>query len=485
VFKSVNGGTQWTAVSEALSARILVPDPAASGILYAAGTGMGTAGVFKTLDGGGSWAFSSRGINAFALDALVTDPRTASILYAGSSQFGVFKSTDAGQTWKPANQGFPDGGALITALAIHSSDPRILYAAGFTLHEIGVFRTLDGGEHWMSTGKLIEPVGVLKIDPQDPRIVHAGTGSGIYRSTDSGATWVLTEHPDMYRSAIGDIAIDPASPAVLYAIAFWAGFPECGPCPKDGLFKSTDRGATWSLLAEGAFTKIAIDPKDPSTLYALEGIRTILKSTDGGHHWSTIARVPEPDPSITPAGLFIDPQVSTTLYLAHGNGVLRSTDGGVTWAPWNDGLQSPVTALAFDPSTPAKVLVATREAGISARLTAGVSSPCIPDSTHLCLNGGRFRVEASWKDFQGNTGVGKTLPLTNDTGAFWFFGPDNLELTVKVLDGRTFNGRFWVFYGSLTNVEFAFTVTDTVTQQQQTYRNPAGHFASAGDTSAF
>ena len=56
---------------------------------------------------------------------------------------------------------------------------------------------------------------------------------------------------------------------------------------------------------------------------------------------------------------------------------------------------------------------------------------------------------------------------------------------VKVLDGRALNGRFWVFYGALTNVEFTLTVTDTETGRVRHYANAMGNFASAGDTSAF
>jgi hypothetical protein len=62
-------------------------------------------------------------------------------------------------------------------------------------------------------------------------------------------------------------------------------------------------------------------------------------------------------------------------------------------------------------------------------------------------NGGRFKIEVEWKDFVGNTGLGQAIPLTNDTGYFWFFGPDNVELVLKVLDGRLLNNRWWVFYG--------------------------------------
>ena len=58
-------------------------------------------------------------------------------------------------------------------------------------------------------------------------------------------------------------------------------------------------------------------------------------------------------------------------------------------------------------------------------------------------------------------GKGQAVPLTGDTGLFWFFGNSNLELIVKVLDGRPVNGHFWVFYGGLSDVEYRITVTDT------------------------
>lgn len=109
---------------------------------------------------------------------------------------------------------------------------------------------------------------------------------------------------------------------------------------------------------------------------------------------------------------------------------------------------------------------------------------CVADATTLCLNDGRFHVEVEWETPRGRTGVGQTTFATNDSGAFWFFNPDNIELTVKVLNGVQNNGHFWVFYGSLTNVEFELTVTDTETGLQKTYDNAQGNFASVGDTRA-
>jgi ELWxxDGT repeat protein len=111
--------------------------------------------------------------------------------------------------------------------------------------------------------------------------------------------------------------------------------------------------------------------------------------------------------------------------------------------------------------------------------------PCQPSATALCLSGGRFKVEAFWQDFQGNSGAGQAAALTGDTGTFWFFSPDNVEVIVKVLDGRALNGSFWVFYGALSNVQYWLTVTDTQTGVARRYLNPLGALASVGDTSAF
>ena len=112
-------------------------------------------------------------------------------------------------------------------------------------------------------------------------------------------------------------------------------------------------------------------------------------------------------------------------------------------------------------------------------------SPCVPSASRLCLQGGRFAVDAAWTDFTGNSGGGTAVTVTGDTGYFWFFGSSNVEVVIKVLDGRPLNQKFWVFYGALSNVEYTLTVTDTMTGTQRQYHNPSGQFASVGDTSAF
>ena len=99
----------------------------------------------------------------------------------------------------------------------------------------------------------------------------------------------------------------------------------------------------------------------------------------------------------------------------------------------------------------------------------------------------RFRVTVEFHHplQSGEIRQATAVPLTGDTGAFWFFGPRNLELMIKVLDGRSVNGRFWVYYGSLSDVRYTITVTDTMTGATKTYQNPPGRLVSRADTGAF
>ncbi len=111
---------------------------------------------------------------------------------------------------------------------------------------------------------------------------------------------------------------------------------------------------------------------------------------------------------------------------------------------------------------------------------------CTAAGNNLCVQNGRFTIGVAWQNqYAGTTGVGSPIAITADSGYFTFFSPNNIELLVKVLDGRSVNGNFWVLYGALSDVAYTITVTDTTTSTVKTYKNPAGTLASFSDTTAF
>ncbi|HXM78558.1 MAG TPA: PKD domain-containing protein, partial [Thermoanaerobaculia bacterium] len=140
----------------------------------------------------------------------------------------------------------------------------------------------------------------------------------------------------------------------------------------------------------------------------------------------------------------------------------------------------------FDPPGAGGRDTGSRPDVVSASGAAAADGPCFAALTALCLNASRFRVEVAWQvPAQGTRGAGIAVPLTSDTGHFWFFSANNVELVVKVVDGRAFNGHYWVFSGALSDVAYTITVTDTATGAVRTYSNPSGSLSSFSDVAAF
>ena len=111
---------------------------------------------------------------------------------------------------------------------------------------------------------------------------------------------------------------------------------------------------------------------------------------------------------------------------------------------------------------------------------------CVSTSTGLCLNQNRFQVVLDWRTLEGDNGLAQGVKLASDSGYFWFFDNDNVEVVVKVLDGCGINGRYWVFAAGLTNVEAELTVTDTELGTSVSYVNTLGSvFEPIQDIEAF
>jgi hypothetical protein len=119
---------------------------------------------------------------------------------------------------------------------------------------------------------------------------------------------------------------------------------------------------------------------------------------------------------------------------------------------------------------------------------AAAEHACVPGPGVLCLGaGGRFRVTIEFETAAGQVGDGRTVDIgRRDSGLFYFFDPDNMEMLVKVLDGCAINGHLWVFFAATTDVGFALTVEDLVAGVSRVYDNPIGVAAPPVlDSSAF
>ncbi len=342
-------------------------------------------GIYKSADDGGIWART--GFPDLTARSLAVSPDSAAVLFAGTEEDGIYRSTDGGRTW--THKGLAD--ARVNSIAIDPTDPQIVFAGTgwrFTAWPeeiVAVFRSPDGGETWQEV--LAEGTGaieVVHVDPQDASIVYA-TGEpwnyspwynadGFWKSTDGGFTW-STSHlgADPWNSeevTALTMTETGATPPVLYATAP-GGLV-------DDLFKSTDRGVTWSATdAPWVYSNppwsLAVAPGDPDLVFVgtRSGSGSVYKSTDGGGVWQTLSV----GPRAAPSSLLIDPRDYGHVSSAYpGAGVFQSDDGGATWAATNGGLTAAdVTDVDVHPTASGTVLAAAASSFLSESPSTGTT----------------------------------------------------------------------------------------------------------------
>ncbi|HXV92878.1 MAG TPA: hypothetical protein VD813_06245, partial [Pseudonocardia sp.] len=476
---SEDGGASWHPVAGLPdSVDAVAPDPSGSGTVYAGSP----LGVHRSADGGQTWQLATEGLLATGVAGLDARPDTAGRLLAVSFDRRLIRSDDAGATWTTTF----DGDAL--AVASSPAAPDTVYATG----SHAVHRSLDGGLTWQTVSEFEHFLGEVWVAPDDAEVAYVQARLSILfsedpvyllRTDDGGTTWEaawVSVEAHVYDLEFGPGGSPGQSRTLLVSV--W-------PNPFDtGLLRSIDGGVTWEEadragLPDGPIIDLAADPGVPGRFLGsplFEG--GLFESTDAGDTWRPYGTGLPADASL---GLLFDPIDPATVYAATDRDrAFRSDDRGATWHPLgtapSDRLREPFRlAVTGDPP---RLYAAT---GHGVWVAGPDTSPCAPDDLTLCLNGGRFAARVGWQDFRGGSGPGHAVPLTGDTGAFWFFRPSNLELALKVLDGRGANGFWWIFYGSLSNVPFTLTVRDTETGEVQTYVNPPRTFASRGDTRGF
>ncbi|MGH9941820.1 MAG: BACON domain-containing protein [Pyrinomonadaceae bacterium] len=392
VFKSMDGCATWTATSLVDGPGVrgsitgIVVDPNNSLTVYALGLGVESRtghrffGVNKSTDGGATWrritgALPSNG----PFNELVIDPRNSSVLYLSTDL--LYKSTDGGATWTDINDRTGPG-IFSSNVAIDPTNPDTLYAT----FGRAAFKSLNGGASWSKLANLGDGINDIitdiAVDPGNSQIVYAkiinslrAPQTGVYKSTDGGANWSLA---GLRFGIAGEMFISRQNSNVIYAA-------ETGnnATSGSGVFKSTDGGANWELKTNGLPSirtlTLAIDPTNPSILYAGTANLGILKSTDRGASWQTTGLAGGFVVSIT-----IDPRASNVIYAGLSGlgigGVFKSTDSGASWMKLSRANGEPLSgeAIAVNPTNSNHIFVASRASSAFYRsLDGGITlSPC-------------------------------------------------------------------------------------------------------------
>ncbi|MEX1246704.1 MAG: hypothetical protein WEF99_18315 [Thermoanaerobaculia bacterium] len=290
-----------------------------------------------------------------------------------------------------------------------------------------------------------------------------------------GALWLALYQAD----AIGRLSIAPF-PCVADARTL---------CLNDNRFRATVDWRVPSQNRAGRGSAVQLTGDTGYFWFFDSGnVELVLKALDGravnGKFWVFYGALSNVEYTIT----VVDTQTGVPKRYFNPSGTLASVADTSAFsgaaAPGGSGVTPDAASVEQIESRSAEELYAL----VTQELVAERSqaAPCTPGSTTLCLNQGQFQVEVDWRvPSQGRSGSGMAVPVTGDTGYLWFFSEENVELIVKVLDGRGVNGHYWVFYGALSNVEYTITVTNTQTGAIRVYTNPSGTLASHADTNAF
>ena len=352
-------------------------------VFYFGSTG---GGVWKTTDGGSNWKNISDKYFGGSIGTVAVAPGDETILYVGEGEstlrsnvseglHGMWRSDDGGHSWK--NIGLHDSRHIVR-IVVHPKNPDIVWVAvmGHLFgpnEERGVYKTINGGKTWKKVLYTNEQAGCseLTMEPGNPSVLYAGmwhairtpysmesggAGSGLYKSTDGGDTWVnLSAKKGLPAGIWGivNVAVAPSNTDKVYALI---------ENEKGGLFVSNDAGETWSLMSQDNeirqrswyFNTVYVDPKNENLVYCpnLE----MMKSTDGGKTFHGVST-----PHSDHHGLWIDPEDGNRMIVADDGGAQVSFDGGANWSTYGNQPTAQIYRVTADNAFPYHILGAQQD----------------------------------------------------------------------------------------------------------------------------
>jgi len=396
--------------------RALAGVPGNPDVLYVS---FDNGGIWRTTDYGSNWVPLFDDQPTSSIGALAVAPTDPNIIYVGtgggiirpdlSTGDGMYKSTDAGETW--THLGLGDS-QMIADIEVDPTNPDRLFVAVLghpygPNEERGIFRSTDGGRTFQKVLYEDEYTSGndVMIDPRDPDVVYAtlwqqqqafvessefggsGNGSGIYKSTDGGATWrLLTQGLPAVIEA--NLALAPSNPDVLYAVIAGTREPiaKAGPGRDGGtlgvvgLYKSTDAGEHWipvnvpegpmpaptphvdtrplARIGGGDLPTLTVDSKDENTLYSATVV--MWRSEDGGVHWSAVRGAYGGDDY---QRIWISPEDPNLILTISDQGAVVSTNRGESWSNWYTQPTAAMYHVTTDNDFPYRVCAGQQDSG--------------------------------------------------------------------------------------------------------------------------
>jgi len=342
-------------------------------------------GVWRTKDGGATYENISDGYFGGSIGAIAVAESDPNVIYAGqgektvrgnvSSGFGVWKSVDGGSSW--THIGLEDT-RHIGRIRIHPTNPDIVYVAAMgdlwqPTESRGVYKSTDGGVTWEKVLYVSQDAGAvdLVLDPSNPRVVYAttwnvrrtpysfssgGPGSDIWKSTDSGLTWInLSDSPDLPddpRGIIG-IAVSPVNPNRVFALI---------ESDDGGVYRSDDGGNSWEKMSRNRalrsrawyYTRIYADTQNEDIVYVMNVSYGVSK--DGGKTF-TLHNAPHGDHH----DLWIDPNDNQRMIIADDGGAQVSNDAGNNWTTYHNQPTAQFYRIATDDVFPYRIYGAQQD----------------------------------------------------------------------------------------------------------------------------